>query len=147
RTLLYPVRKQAEATTSADGTFLVNDLGAGTKYKLAAAADGLAPNVSDEFTVAPDELKEGLVIRLPRGCVIRGIVSDEPHAPVVNAIVDVDIPQYNPVGFVAPIDVGQQGHRTIMTGPDGSYRLDLLWPGQYTVRVDHPDFVLVDKVT
>ncbi len=147
RTLFYPVRNPAEAVTGADGTFLVDDLGAGVKYKLAAVADGMAVNVSDEFTVGPAEIKEGLSVKLPRGAIIRGTVVDENHAPVANTLVDIEVPQYVPVWFAKELDVGQPGHRTITTGPDGTFKVDLLWPGQYAVRVDNPEYVLVDKVT
>ena len=137
----YQVRGPAETTTDASGKFLVNNLNAGTKYRIAAVMDGYAIGVSETLTVQPKELKDGVTLRLDEPRSVSGTVQDELGTPVPDATVRMLRPPFGGVWFVPGLDAGQSSQEVVVTGLDGHYSFEGIWPGNHTFDVEHPMYV------
>jgi hypothetical protein len=120
---------QHVTTTDIDGRYEFTDLPSGHFTVLASRTGYIATN-SDAFDLADNERRDNVNIRVPRGGVITGQVTDEFGEPVVGAAV---VPMRSQ--FV-------QGQRRLtasgasaMTNDIGEYRLFGLTPGDYYVSV------------
>jgi uncharacterized protein (DUF2141 family) len=116
-------------TTDLDGRYEFTNLPAGHFTVLASRAGYIGTN-SDAFDLSDGERRDNVNVRVPRGGVISGVVTDEFGEPVIGATVVPMRSQFT------------QGQRRVMgagasasTNDIGEYRLYGLTPGQYYVSV------------
>jgi protocatechuate 3,4-dioxygenase beta subunit len=83
------------------------------------------------LNIAPGEEIKDLDIRLTRGGVITGVVTDEDGEPILGAQVQVLVRQYRPGGATVVQRNGDQSDDL------GRYRIHSLSPGRYYVRAFH----------
>lgn len=129
--------------TAADGTFRFTDLPATETFLLTVTKTGFAPRAFGEappsvtpslITLAQDEVKEDVVVRLSAQVSIAGRVLDEDGTPFAGALVEAMRPMF-------------EGERRSLvtvseaiTDDRGEFRLVGLPPGQYYVSAFDPAF-------
>lgn len=137
--------QDGETRTDEKGGFLVDDL-TPIPHRAIAEAPGFGLAASEAFTSGPDEIRENVILTLRPAPMIRGAVTDESHVPVANAVITIELPQFGEVWFPPGFDVGQKAQRTVATDQAGFYKIEVPYGGKFEMRVDHPDFVLVEGV-
>jgi hypothetical protein len=145
--VFWVTRGGVEATTDAEGRYLVKELKANTTYKVAAVEPGGLIALSEEFSAASGELRDGVDVRMTRGGGIQGRVTDEGGAPVAKAVVTVARPPFYGLTIPEGVGFGQKSVQTVETDADGRYSFGSLWQGDHKLTVDHQDFVLIDGET
>lgn len=135
--LITSVRGRPEATTDAEGRFLIQNLDSGRNYVLAAYRDGFGIGVSEPIAVGPLEVREGTDIRMSRGATIYGAVLSEDKTPVAGAHITVQVPVFGDVWFPPGLGIGEASTKVVVTGDDGRYSLEGLWRGEYKFDVSH----------
>lgn len=119
-----PCEACTDATTGADGSFVVNVERAGW-WCVRVAADGHPATRSDVVEVATGRTTVPLLVDVgPRGA-IAGHVRDAQGAPLARQTVGASCGDGTPV--------------TAVSGADGAYRIEPLAPGSWQVRVLDPD--------
>jgi hypothetical protein len=132
-----------ETTTNAEGVFILKHASRGT-WRLHAEAKGYASQASEPFELAGD--RSGFELRLGALGSIAGTVRGLRPDDATNVRVAV-LPYANPTGNDGPGlgalfrgnrggggDGGGGPFQNVGIGPDGSYRIDDLVPGDYLVR-------------
>ncbi len=139
------------AITDASGRYEIQGLGAGEYFVYAQSEGHLGafygtaqiPDEPTRVTVAPPQTIAGIDIALGRGGCIIGRVTDAQGAPIEGATVSLGGPVWAdgshgpghdgvpPHGETSPPEPGSGG----VTGPDGTYSLCGLAPGDYNVWV------------
>ncbi|NRA95922.1 MAG: carboxypeptidase regulatory-like domain-containing protein, partial [Planctomycetes bacterium] len=129
-----------------EGRFTYVDVRPGTHY-LIASANGYAGGQSEQITVAVEEELAGVEIRLVRGAILRGLVSDANGRPIQGANVTLDQPTQpgsDPAGEMFRRLISQQirktGMRSAVTDADGGWKLDNILGGSYSLKVEHADY-------
>ncbi|HYC77256.1 MAG TPA: carboxypeptidase-like regulatory domain-containing protein, partial [Planctomycetota bacterium] len=131
-------------TSDAQGRYLLSDVEPGAKVKVAVRRrDPERFGQSEELTVGPGELRDGVDVVMPRGAGIDGRVTDTNGAPVAGAFVSLKRPPFFGLSF--PGGEGAGSLDGAETDADGRFRFGGLWPGRHFVTVDHRDFVLADQ--
>lgn len=112
-------------------------------YVIQIVAEGHAKTFSEPFTTAVGQPVPRLDVTLVEGGSLRGTIVDPQGRGVANAEVqtsanrEVDSRLGALLGNVSPPRITI---RTTHTDADGNYALSGLSPGEYMLRVDHPDF-------
>lgn len=107
--------------TDAEGIFELAELRPG-RYGIDAYREGFLTSASRVVDVAPGAAVEGIGLRLRDGAIVEGWVLAESGRPVEGA--DVVF-----------------GRPAARTGPDGSFVVEAVKPGETTIEVRHPDYV------
>lgn len=120
--------------TRADGSFRVEDLGAG-KYKIWAEKGTQTSEAIQQIELARGESKEDVVLRLDEGATIAGRAFTSPNdAPVTGAKIGLHQEHRGAV-------------REAWSDDDGHYELAGVPPGVYTMAVDASDARLAEPIT
>ena len=122
---------RSRMVTSADGRFLLEDMGEGRYVVDAAAAGRSTGNVSDVKVTAGSTTDVG-TIRLSAGGTIRGTVTDTAGTPVPGATIGVRGAGRD---FSGP-GMGPQG----ATDPSGAFEVAGVAPGTVEVWASHPNY-------
>lgn len=109
-----------DVLTDRDGGFELRGLAAG-RLQLSVRAKDHAPGSSARLSLVEGSVVEDVVIRLDKGAIIRGTVTDAAGAPIEGAIVQAVL-----IGTVIPA--------MTTTDAEGGYELTGLAPGSYTVN-------------
>jgi protocatechuate 3,4-dioxygenase beta subunit len=122
------------ALTAKDGSYVIDTLGAGSKYRFGVVAKGFAP----VYTTASVDITEGDLqqdFNLAEGGNLEGVVTDEVTGrPIANAKVAV---------FVGPMNFGGGGGNpddkavadTRLTDDEGKFRFESITPGPVSSSV------------
>ena len=147
----------AANTATSDGSFLVADVEPG-QYRVVARADGTTRAMSAPITVPEAGSVEDIVVEVERGGRILGTIFDASGAPLAGAEIACFQPRvidpnsgFGNFGRGVRINSRIGGNRirfdptrqsagSTKSGPDGSFTVDHLAPGTYTLEVSHPDF-------
>jgi hypothetical protein len=122
--------------TGSDGTFVFTSLPPG-KYSLSVERCGYLPgsfennDFSSLISLRPAEKREGIDIRLQRGGVISGSVTDADNEPVPGLLIEAKSFPYKPGGELGGSDADSSAH----TDDLGNFRLIGLSPGSYFIDV------------
>jgi len=112
------------------GNFSLEGLSAG-KYVLVASAEGRPPAKSDPIDVEAGRVTSGVTIVLDKGGTLSGIVTDrDTHRPIVGVRVRLD----------AVTSSGASAVRPGVTDETGTYHLDGVPNGPFSVRLSHGDY-------
>lgn len=109
-----------------------------TAYVIEASAPGYAPSFSEPFRVSQGQLVAGVVVRATKGGAIVGVVQDSSGKAVGGAVIETFADDWVgnefdlALGDILPSNVTR---KQVRSGGDGSFRLDLLKPDVYQVRV------------
>ncbi len=130
--------------TAADGAFLLRGVAPSERTVLRATAEGFLGGSSSRFRVSAGGAAEGIEIRLARGGSIEGRVTSLDGAPVPGAAVRAS---GRPEGRVGPDSVPMPGGGSAsgFTGADGTFRLQGIGAGTYTLRVDAEGFLQASR--
>ena len=136
-------RREVEPGVLHGDRYLLEHLPAG-ELSLRIDAVGFARTVSARFTTAAGSVPD-ITVTLTHGGRIEGTVLDADGAPLANATVHTDAVVERPRGdrdFVGQLLVARAttSSATATTDDHGHYRLDLLAPGAYAVRIHHDAF-------
>lgn len=110
------------------GAFDLAGLPAG-RLRVIARATGWASGMTDPLELAPGEVRRDLEIELPRGAALAGTVRTVEGKPVAGARL-IATPE-DRRGLVLPLET--------TSGDEGTYRLDGLDLGSWSLTVSHPD--------
>jgi protocatechuate 3,4-dioxygenase beta subunit len=114
----------------AQGAFRIEGLAAG-KYVLVASADGRPPARSDRIEVEVGRATRGVRMTLPRGGSVVGTVLDrETKQPIEGVRVRLDGVTTTAANAIA----------AVMTDAQGSYVLEGVPAGPFSVRFTHPEY-------
>ncbi len=118
---------QPHPRTEQDGTFVLEDIEAGT-YRIVAHAPGYLPVASEPIVVGRSENVTGVSITLRRAAAIHGTLYDPDGQPVAN--------QRIRCALRMEADAGDQSRSvTVNTDEQGRYCIPRLWPGRYDVQL------------
>ncbi len=133
-----------QRVTSADGSFVVNDIDPGF-WSVDVWAKGYSLTSSVPMKVKQGEQVGGMTVTLLRGSTLTGVVRDV-DGPVANATVTLHAnfePELDFLRDTQPIPgVPPQGVRT---DAEGRFTLEDLSASKYQVQVDHPDYAIVRR--
>ncbi len=125
--LVQELRSAREAASDEDGRFAFRDLAPGLYQLLAGGkelreSDGSAARVQTAVHVGPNEIVDGVVLRLPRPAGVSGIVRDGSGRPCAG------------LGVYALAQTGDllQPFPVCRTKEDGRFECDGLAPGRYS---------------
>jgi len=133
-----------QRVTSADGSFVVDDLDPGF-WSVDVWAKGYSLTSSEPLKVKQGEQAGRLTVTLLRGATLSGMVRDSEGLAVANAAVTLHANREPEVDFlrdVTPIPGVTQGTRT---DAEGRFALEDLSARKYQVQVDHPDYAIVRR--
>jgi hypothetical protein len=132
-------KKSFGGAAATDGAFEYGDLPAG-RWQLVAEAPGYAGGRSEPVQLALGEVREGLVVRLERGCEVRGLVLDAKGAPAGGAVVRLE-PATAAAHPLAALMM-KQVRRDVVTaraGADGRYVFPHVLADEYVVETVEGD--------
>lgn len=130
------------ALSDVDGMFQFLSLPQGT-ISLSASKDGYRPSNDVEIALEHGESTSGLQLTLRDEYFISGRVTDKAGKPLSGAQVSARPPDERRRGGPGGRGGGPGGWRgmsRVETGPDGTYRLDNLSSGTYTVSAELADY-------
>lgn len=132
-----PIRKTAETTTDADGSFRVEHVPSDLEFDLAVEAESLLASWRP-IRVGARETQE-IAIELAAGTTLSGQVRLVDGTPVAGAKVHVSeaIMRVDPRA-PSRADVGSL---TVASDADGKFAIHGLTPGRYVASATHPDYV------
>lgn len=132
--------------TDEEGRFTYLDVRVGTHYVI-ARAPGYAGGRSESITVAAEEDRAGVVIRLVKGATLSGIVRNDAGEPVKGARISLaqpSVPGADPAGELFKKLIQQQmrtpGSRSAVTDDKGQWKIAHVLGGTYSVKVEHGDY-------
>lgn len=118
-------------------------------YVLQVEAAQFAKTYSKSFAIAQGQSEPVLVeVRMNEGGTLEGVVTDQQGKPVKGASVATleDSYQDNPLmQMFRPLMSVKVTERSVVTDAKGRFRIKLLTPAKYQLRIDHPDFTRVYK--
>jgi protocatechuate 3,4-dioxygenase beta subunit len=142
------------------GRFRLDDLRAGT-IDLAVSADGYLPALVEDLSVAEGETRRGVIVRMQRGGVVRGIVLDPDGEPVVGAqVLALDSgaqlssrrrrarnraglgmgDEIPPGALGLAAGIGIVGDASVLSATDGTFELTGIAEGPLRVAATHRDY-------
>ncbi len=137
-----------EVRGAPNGERLIAGIDAGT-YLLQVTAIRFAKTYSDHFTVPEGQVDPiSVAVTMNQGGIISGVVTDEAGTPIPGVSVYTldDAYQDNPIFEIfkglAPPKVTET---TTVTKKSGQFRIALLTPAKYQLRIDHPSFARTYK--
>ena len=128
--------------SSADGTYTLCGLNPGT-FVIKFKSKGLAPSLSQPFTVADGQVLADVVVRLNQGGSIKGRLVDSSGAGVAGArlrTLDDEHGDSNLDPFLGGLVDTSTTQRKGKTDGEGYFELNLLNPGRYRIKVEHPSY-------
>ncbi len=132
-----------EVRGARNGEYRISGIEAGN-YVLMVEAVGYARSFSPKFTIQNEQEQDTIVrVRMTKGGTITGMVVDSSGKPVKGAAVQTLSENYqdNPlVQMLSGLITYNITRKTAVTDSKGRFRLDLLAPGRYQVRIDHPEY-------
>lgn len=134
------VKEQIEA--SADGTYTLCGLNPGT-FVLKIRTKGLAPSLSQAFTVADGQVLPDVTVQLSQGGSIKGRLVDANGAGISGArlvTLDDEHGDANLDPFLGGLVDTSTTQRRGKSDGEGYFELDLLNPGRYRLKVEHPQY-------
>jgi len=144
-------RRSRQRFEDEEGRFAYVDVRPGTHY-LIASSEGYAGGQSEPITVAVEEERTGIEIRLVRGAILRGSVTDRRGTPIQGASVSLDQPVQpgsDPAGEMFRRLISQQmrktGMRSAITDAKGAWKIDNVLGGSYSLKVEHADYTDVES--
>jgi protocatechuate 3,4-dioxygenase beta subunit len=125
---------------TANGAFEYPDAPEG-RCQLVAEAPSYAGGRSEPLTLAPSERREGVEIRMVRGCEVRGTVADAAGKPVAGAAVELEASDAatHPLAGLLLRSV-RRDKLTTTTDKDGRYAFPRVMAGGYVAQATHPAF-------
>lgn len=128
------------ATSGADGSFLISGVASGYPYRLHAEASSYAPTTMAIPAVPEGSTREPVRIALTRGQLVRGIITDTQGVPIPGAEVAL-------LPVAATRDGGYSwnmaARRTSATDSRGGFEFPGTPPGRHELTASHPDHVSV----
>jgi protocatechuate 3,4-dioxygenase beta subunit len=127
---------------SADGSYTICGLSPGS-FVLKIRAKGLAPSLSQSFTVADGQVLPDVAVRLSRGGSIKGRLVDASGAGVGGArlsTLDDEHGDSNLDPFLGGLVDTSTTQRKGKSDAEGYFELDLLNPGRYRLKIEHGTF-------
>jgi uncharacterized GH25 family protein len=122
----------------------LDDLPAG-RYVLLVCADHHAPTLSEPFEV-PAATVPQVTVRLRKGAILEGVVTDPAGKPVASAEVTLApggrFADKNAPESVVRALVRTTTDATVRTAADGTFRVDHVADGEYRVAVRHDAFAM-----
>ncbi len=132
--------KESDEFNSADGSFLLEDLLAGT-YTLAVNGEGFAATTVDGIGVIEDQTTEDIVIEVEGGGGVEGIVTNAAtKAPIEGALVTAYPGGTNSVFSLMGMNLPDPNKVETKTGPDGKFSFMGLDEGQVSLEASHPEY-------
>ncbi len=133
---------------ASNGETTIKGLNPGT-YVVQITASGFAKTFSDGFMIAaaPKE-PSSVLVQMKKGGQIHGVVTDDSGKPVAGTVVATLAKGYmdHPFGELArAFSTSSITEATERTNKRGEFRLKLLAPGGYQLRVDHPSYPRIMK--
>jgi protocatechuate 3,4-dioxygenase beta subunit len=131
------VKEEVEAAP--DGSYTLCGLNPGT-FVVKIKAKGLAPSLSQSFTVSDGQEPPEITVNLSRGGSIKGRVVDATGAGVGGARIatlDDEHGDSNLDPFLGGLVDTSTTQRKGKSDAEGYFELDLLNPGRYRVKVEH----------
>lgn len=112
------------------GRFELNDVEVGVATIIVRADEAVGSVLAKD--IRPDETRPGIVIKLKRGAVIRGIVRDDKGRPLEGILIYDD----------APRDTWQRRHGNVVsrTAPDGTFVIAGVAPRLHTISAWFPEY-------
>jgi protocatechuate 3,4-dioxygenase beta subunit len=124
-----------------DGTFCLKSVPEGAEVRLIAEKAGLARAILGPFAFSAAEPHSEIVLRLGKGGVVSGRLTDTTGAPITKGRVHLN-PQLRMYGGQHSATPDKDGNYRIETVPAGRYSLEV-WVQDYVGR-KRPDFVVED---
>jgi protocatechuate 3,4-dioxygenase beta subunit len=128
--------------TSADGSYTLCGLNSGT-FVIKVRSKGLAPRLSEPFTVTEGQVVPDVTINLSRGGSIKGRLVDSSGAPVKGAQLSTHDDEHGATNldpFLGGLVDTSTTQRKGKSDGEGYFELPLLNEGRYKVKVEHPSF-------
>jgi hypothetical protein len=116
---------------SLDGRFQLEDLAEGS-YVLQVIAPDHPPATVSNLAVVPGRTTDVGVVRLTRGGIVKGLVTETSGAPVAGATVVVDEPGLESATW--------QGGLESIADPSGAFEIRGVPSGRRTLAARHPDY-------
>jgi len=132
----------AQARANTDGFAIIEGLDPG-QYVLQVQAKGHCKAFSDPFTIAVASEAPTVEVHLDEGGSIEGVVTDNRGQPVAGVSVETVPNSFDENPFtimfkgIIPFKITKKKAKT---NARGVYRLSLLNPGSYQLKVTHPEF-------
>ena len=109
-------------------------------YVLEVHADGFAPGFSEPFDMVAGSVAPPVLVRLGHGGVLEGSVAGSSGAPLPGVRVStLGEGAGGPNALMGSGFVFRATERTALTDPNGRFRIELLSPGAYQLRLGHPE--------
>jgi len=131
-----------KVTTSPDGSYTLCGLNPGT-FVLKIRSKGLAPRLSEHFTVVDGQAVPDVMVRLSRGGGIKGRLVDSEGAPIRGARLSTHDDEHGNTNldpFLGGLVDTSTTQRRGTSDGEGYFELPLLNAGRYRVKVEHPGF-------
>jgi Carboxypeptidase regulatory-like domain len=114
----------------------------GMRYVAEIHALGHAKSFSDSFAFSwTERASPGVTVTMNEGGVIQGTVRDSTDKPLKGVEISTKPNSFRESQFSSmfppPYTITK---RELKTGPEGEFRLDLLYPGVYQLEMRHPEF-------
>jgi protocatechuate 3,4-dioxygenase beta subunit len=127
-------------TTSADGSYTLCGLNPGT-FVIKVRSKGLAPRLSEPFTVTDGQAVPDVTVSLSQGGSIKGRLVDAAGAGVSGARLSTHDDEHGATNldpFLGGLVDTSTTQRKGKSDPEGYFELPLLNAGRYRVKVEHP---------
>lgn len=126
----------------ANGNYTLCGLDGGT-FRIKIRSKGLAPRMSEEFTVADGQVLGDLTIAMTRGGTIKGRLVAADGSAISGARItshDDEEGRTNLDPFLGGLITTNTTQRKAKSDSEGNFELRLLNPGTYRIQVAHPNF-------
>jgi uncharacterized GH25 family protein len=128
------------AFTGTDGKFTLHNVTPDTQLIVRATRKGLPPAKSGQLKLAAGERKSGVVLTMPRGFTVNGIVRTAAGKPLGEAEVFL-FPTDENLRYMASmlIDRANADHQNVKSAADGTFRTQLT-EGRYDAFIRHEGY-------